>query len=105
MTTHLVPAQINEGDSMKDTILLKLQLMRMQGSQFLDKGFRGKGIRIAVLDVGFRGARNRPAFTHLYANNQIKGTYDFIKHDSDVYGYGEHGTMVLSCLAGMQKDT
>jgi subtilisin family serine protease len=105
MNVHLEPTGANEADTAKDTSLLKLQLIRMQGAQFLDKGFHGKGIRIAVLDVGFRGALKHPAFKHLYANDQIKGTYDFIKHDSDVYGYGEHGTMVLSCIAGMQKDT
>jgi subtilisin family serine protease len=106
MTIHLEPTigPINF-DLPDDSELLNLQIERLQGRQFLEKGFKGKGIRIAVLDVGFKGARNHPAFTHLFKNNQIVETYDFIKHDSDVYHYGTHGTMVLSCLAGVQNDT
>jgi subtilisin family serine protease len=104
MSVHLIPLQDDE-DVPDDSELVKLQISSLQGEQFLDNYFKGKGIRIAVLDVGYKGAKTHRAFQHLFKNNQIIETFDFLRHDSDVYRFGSHGTMVLSCLAGMQGDT
>lgn len=67
-------------------------------------GLDGKGIRIAILDVGFTGASRHPGLAHLQEGQRVVATYDFIKKDAFVYGGGMHGTEVLSCLAGRLPD-
>jgi hypothetical protein len=39
------------------------------------------------------------AFSHLFQNEQLKGTYDFVLKQQDVYGADAHGTAVLSTIA------
>lgn len=80
------------------------QLKRFEGQKFINKGINGKGIRICVLDAGFPGVDTHPAFQHLRDNHQIIKTYNFPKKQENVYGWGTHGTMVLSCIAGMIED-
>jgi serine protease AprX len=76
-------------------------LQPLQAQYFARGGYKAKGIVIAVLDVGFHGADKHEAFRHLYFNNRVKATFDFVENDWDVYDNREdHGTMVLSCLAG-----
>jgi subtilisin family serine protease len=62
-------------------------------------GYFGEGMTIAVLDGGFRNVNSVAAFSHLYANNQIKYAYDFVSKTDDVYQYTSHGTKVLSFMA------
>lgn len=76
------------------------QLIYMQGEEFVNKGYNGKGIRIAVLDGGFKMADTHPSFQHLRDNHQIIKTFNFPLKKEDVYGWDSHGTMVLSCIAG-----
>lgn len=78
------------------------QLKRFDGQKFVNKGINGKGLRICVLDAGFPGVDTHPAFKHLRDNKQIIKTYNFPKKEENVYGWGSHGTMVLSCIAGMK---
>jgi hypothetical protein len=40
----------------------------------------------------------------LLKNQKIKKTYNFPKKQEDVYGWNSHGTMVLSCIAGLDAD-
>lgn len=81
------------------------QLTSMQGQQFINKGFNGKGIRIAVFDAGFTGVDQSPVFEHLRNNGQIVKTWDFVKNQENVFAYNQHGTMVLSCLAGIYQNS
>ena len=82
-------------------IVLSDQLKRFKGQYFMDKGIDGKGLRICVLDAGFPKVDTHPAFKHLRDNHQIIATYNFPKRCENVYGWGTHGTMVLSCIAGI----
>lgn len=80
--------------------LLANQVARM-GSDVLEaEGLNGKGIRVAIFDVGFSGADRNPAFDHLRASNRVIKTYDFVKNRDDVYQGGSHGTSVWSCIGG-----
>lgn len=76
------------------------QINGMQGEQMAMHGLSGKGIRIAILDVGFQNADKHPAFQYLRDHNGIKLTYDFLHKKENVYNYGAHGAAVLSCIAG-----
>lgn len=88
-----------------DSAILELQTRRMQSDVFWDNGFTGKGVRIAIFDVGFKMVDKHPAFEHIRNEGSIIKTYDFIKNNEDVYGYNMHGTMVLSCIAGKYGHT
>ncbi len=88
-------------DGEQDNDILTNQLKRFGGQHFIDKGIDGKGLRICVMDGGFPKVNTHPAFQHLRDNHQIIKTYNFPNKKEDVYGWNTHGTMVLSCIAGI----
>jgi serine protease AprX len=79
------------------------QLERFEGDLFVQNQIDGKGIRIAVFDGGFPGVDKHEAFAHLRENNRIIKTWNFPLKKENVYGWHSHGTMVLSCIAGIQN--
>ena len=107
IASGMTPASVDElqnSISPADSALLLFQTARMKGDIFRERGIKGKGVRIAIFDTGFPGVDTNPAFEHLRQNNQIIKTYDFLKKQDFVYDYFNHGTMVLSCIAGKYKD-
>jgi serine protease AprX len=102
MTNNFIMANYHDTVLNADDIrILEFQTQRMQGGLFQKKGYTGKGIRIAIFDAGFPGVNKLPAFVHLIQNKQIKETWDFARKKADVFLSNPHGTMVLSCLAGI----
>ncbi len=87
-----------------NTDILTDQLKRFGGQYFEEKGIDGKGLRICVMDGGFPSVDTHPAFKHLRDNHQILKTYNFPNKKEDVYGWSTHGTMVLSCIAGINEE-
>jgi serine protease AprX len=63
-------------------------------------GFTGEGITIAIMDNGFPGVNSVSGFSYIRDNGQIKGGYNFIENNENIYARGTHGTMVLSTIAG-----
>lgn len=94
-------ASIDADLSPRNKQILKYQTKRLQVDEFESKNLTGKGIRIAVFDVGFSGADKHAAFKHIYDNQRIIKTYDFVKNNNNVYIGGAHGTNTLSCIAGV----
>ena len=76
-------------------------LSMINGIRVLNSGLTGKGVLIAVIDGGFTNADLIPSLEHLRNRNGIKGTYDFVNRNEFVYAYNDHGTAVMSVLAGM----
>jgi subtilisin family serine protease len=68
-----------------------------------DSGITGEGIIIAVTDGGFLGVDNQQPFSHLYDNNRIIHTYDYVGGQSNVYQYSNHGTKVFSLLGAYEQ--
>ena len=99
-TMARVETEFKEIEDDKNEILTD-QLRRFGGQHFIDKGIDGKGLRICVMDGGFPKVDTHPAFKHLRDNHQIIKTYNFPNRKEDVYGWSTHGTMVLSCIAGI----
>lgn len=93
-----ITGAMSEGDS----LMLLLQTERMRGSLFTNAGYTGKGLRIAIFDVGFPKVDEHPAFEHIRERNGIIATYDFSRKTEDVYRGAAHGTSVMSCIAGMK---
>ena len=102
-----LPAKIETDDAdngrLAAPVQLPEQLMLMNGEAFFDNGIHGEGMRIAILDGGFRMADTHPAFQHLRDGHRIVATYNCPLKKENVYGWDSHGTMVLSCIAGIGK--
>ena len=88
-----------------DSVELDMQIRRMQGQLFKEKGIDGTGVRIAVFDGGFPHVNTHNAFQHLRDNNRIIKTWNFPNRKENVYGWNSHGTMVLSCITGIIDGT
>ncbi len=86
--------------------ILNGQLKTIGVDEWRKAGIDGKGIRIAILDVGFLHADQVPAFDHIRKENRIIATHDFTKrgNNENVYYGGAHGTEVWSCIAGKIGD-
>lgn len=84
--------------------LLSLSHGLMQLDTLYKLGMKAKGVRIAVLDAGFKGANQHPALTKLMDEKRVVKTYDFYKDRQNVYANSWHGLQVLSCMAGYYQD-
>lgn len=69
-------------------------------TQMHDAGIKGSGILIAITDAGFPGVDTLTAFKHLWTNNQLVYSYDVADNESNVFNDDNHGTYMLSILAG-----
>jgi subtilisin family serine protease len=72
----------------------------LDGTPLHQSGFTGRNVIIAVLDAGFVNADVIESLEPLRQRNGILATYDFVNGDPYVYDYHNHGTSVLSILAG-----
>ncbi|MCR5886264.1 S8 family serine peptidase [Hymenobacter sp. J193] len=88
-----------------DQLLARQQTAALGAAQLRQARLTGRGLRIAIFDVGFLGTDVHPAFEHLRGGQKVAATWDFIRQRPFVYGYGTHGTQVLSCLAGRLPDS
>lgn len=92
-------AGITTETEQKDYGLAYHQANMLGATELHEAGFRGEGMTIAVLDAGFPGVNTISAFSHLFQNSQVAGTFDFVEKKKDVYGANPHGTAVLSTMA------
>jgi serine protease AprX len=72
----------------------------VNGVPLHQSGFTGRNITIAVLDAGFINADLIESLEPLFARGGIVATRDFVNGSDYVYDYHNHGTSVLSILAG-----
>jgi len=75
------------------------QIRQIDGIYLHQKGFRGKGMVIAVLDAGYSDVPTQLLFDSLRNDHRILGTKDFVNPGGNVYPQHYHGRMVLSCMA------
>lgn len=71
------------------------QIKMLNGIKLHSKGFKGKGITVAVIDAGFNNVDRLGAFEKL----NLLGTRNFVDRDESVFESDDHGTKVLSCMA------
>ena len=72
----------------------------LEPTEFISRELYGKNTTIAVLDAGFTDANYVEQLSHLFKNNRIEATKDFLNKTENVYSHSEHGTEVLTFLAG-----
>lgn len=63
-------------------------------------GYRGAGIWVAVMDGGFTNTDTLPFFDSIALQGRLFPGWDFVEHDGAVYEGAQHGTSVLSVMAG-----
>ncbi|MDR1937587.1 MAG: S8 family serine peptidase [Tannerellaceae bacterium] len=91
-TSRLVPAEKPQNTTYG---YAETQIGMLNGIRLHEEGYRGKGMRIAVIDAGFMNADRMAVFDSL----DLKGTYNAVSPGESVFLDDEHGTKVLSCLA------
>lgn len=108
---HIEPFQLEASfasttgtDSARLDTLLSLSRNLMQLDQLEAEGLTGKGVRVAILDAGFKEANTHPALAHVRERGGIIATHDFFDGDETVYHHSRHGMEVMSCVAGMYGD-
>ena len=67
-----------------------------------NQGFNGQGMRVAIFDSGFKNANQLKCFQHLFSNNKIITTYDFVRNEPSVYEDDGHGLNVFSVMGAYQ---
>lgn len=64
-----------------------------------EQGWLGEGVLIAIFDTGFHNVDKIDFFYHLFEEERIVATYDFVMNEPYVFEDDSHGRMVLSCMA------
>ena len=80
------------------------QIEMLNGHLLHQQNFTGTGKIIAVLDSGFINVDTATPFQRLFTNNLILGGYNYVSRNENVYSLHNHGTLVLSCMAGFVQD-
>lgn len=70
-----------------------------EGEFLHNKGYRGQGITIAVLDAGFHQYKAISLFDSIRNNGQILGERDFVNFDNSTNEDDSHGRQCLGVLA------
>ncbi|MDL2266052.1 S8 family serine peptidase [Parabacteroides sp. OttesenSCG-928-G07] len=71
------------------------QTVLLQGEKLHEAGYKGEGMRIAMIDAGFQNVDRINAFDSL----ELIGTENIVFPGESVYLHDQHGTKVLSCIA------
>jgi subtilisin family serine protease len=75
------------------------QIRLLNGIPLHNRGFKGKGVRIAVIDAGFMNVNRIEVFSSL----RVIGVKNVTFPNNSFYCDDEHGTKVLSCLAANKR--
>jgi serine protease AprX len=70
-----------------------------EGEFLHNRGFRGQGITIAMLDAGYKDYKTNPAFDSVRSRNQVLGEYDFVNDETSVNEDNSHGSNCFSIMA------
>lgn len=77
------------------------QFNLLHGEYLHEKGYHGENMIVAICDNGFYNANTNPAFSNLFSDKRILGTYDYVSGDSLVFedATGAHGAFCFSFMA------
>ncbi|WP_420319052.1 S8 family serine peptidase [Ekhidna sp.] len=82
-----------------------IQLMMVGADHMHADNNKGQGMLIAVLDNGFKGVNQYSPFQHIWENNRIIATKDFVSNSGNVYQFGDHGTSVFSIISAKHESS
>lgn len=75
------------------------QIQMLNGETLHERGYRGEGMWVAVLDGGFAKVSQIPFLDSLEQQQRLHAAYDFVDKDTLPYESSSHGTQVLSLMA------
>ncbi len=67
-------------------------------------GFRGEGMLIAIFDDGFQNISTIPYFQHLFTEDRIAYTFDYVRGRETVENGFHHGLRSISTIAAIGDD-
>jgi len=70
-----------------------------EGEYLHNKGFRGEGMQIAIIDAGFYHYQTLPEFDSARLTSLIMETYDFVNNEQSVNEDNAHGMQCFSIIA------
>ena len=76
------------------------QIQMLNGPILHQQNYTGAGKIMAILDSGFINVNTIAPFQRVRDNNQLLGGYNFVDQNASIYGRHNHGTNVLSTIAG-----
>lgn len=76
------------------------QTKLVNGDYLHDRGYKGKGKLIVVMDEGFNGVNTGPAFDSMMKTNRLVDKHNFVFNNNDIFSQYNHGTGCLSTIAG-----
>ena len=91
--TFETTVDFNYGSSANQISMLNGQILHQQN-------YTGAGKIMAILDSGFTNVNTVAPFARIRDNNQLLGGYNFVDRNTSFYGRHNHGTNVLSTIAG-----
>ena len=94
--TFLDPESVNSNT--------EVQLAMLGADDMHEDGFEGQGMMIAVFDSGFPGVNKYKPFEHIFAEDRLVATRDFIANSGNVFQYNTHGASVFSNIASDYLD-
>ncbi|MBA4849869.1 S8 family serine peptidase [Emticicia sp. BO119] len=92
-----------DSEEVTDNGFSQTQLAMLGADKMHQRGFKGEGMLIGVLDSGFQNADQLSFFKDLFTDKRVIGTYDFVDRELNVYNDHSHGTNVLSCMAAYES--
>ncbi len=93
-----------KGDNYYDYGYSYLQIEIHDGQTLHNDGYRGQGMLIAVTDTGYPGVDDESPFDSLRNAGRIVAGRNFVSPGQTVYAGNDHGSIVLSVLAGNTPD-
>ena len=75
------------------------QVGMMNGQALHDRGFRGQGMLIAVIDGGFNKVDELSGFDSLRSSGRLREVKNFTPYTDNLFGDNNHGSNVLSIIA------
>ena len=74
--------------------------VHLHNGEFLhNRGFRGEGMLMAVIDAGFQNYLTMPTFDSVRNSGQVLGTWDFVANHTTVNEDHPHGSNCFSTIA------
>lgn len=68
------------------------------------EGIFGSGVWIAMFDDGFEGINVYQPFAHIFTDNRLVATKDFVGNTGNVFQYDDHGTHCFSTISANHPD-
>lgn len=95
---------LNEYEKLYGPSFVQVSMLNLHPLHQLN--YTGEGIEIAVFDAGWDRTNILPVFDRLREREAIVETRDFVfPGNTDVYNISNHGTFVLSTMAGWMPDS